>query len=91
MMTELEEQLARPGAESLRLDLSRRLDALAEHTRLRLAEGVPKKDYALWQKAGEAIQAASDVVACWPIPQRSDISSEATSPRGEASHLPRRA
>ncbi|SDG74973.1 EscE/YscE/SsaE family type III secretion system needle protein co-chaperone [Propionivibrio dicarboxylicus] len=90
MMTELEEQLARADAGSLRAALSRRLGELAEDARVRLAEGVPREDYERWHQTEEAIQAASEVIAHWSLPPQPDISDDTMRAQGAASHFSRR-
>ncbi|MBS1196616.1 MAG: Type secretion system, cytoplasmic component of needle [Proteobacteria bacterium] len=61
-MTELEEQLALPTGETLRQSLLQQLDGVGLRLRTQLQAGVPRKDYADWQAAADAVSAAQEVL-----------------------------
>ena len=66
-LTELEERLAAPGGQQVQEALLQRLDALAWRLRQELAASVPRADYPNHAAAIDAVQAAREVLAAWPV------------------------
>lgn len=66
-LTDLETRLAAPGGAALRGELAARLQALEQRLRERVAAGLPREDFPLWQSTAEAAAAARETLAAWPV------------------------
>ncbi len=67
-MTEMEQRLASPQAESERQHLLERLAGLEQHLRQQAAHHLPREEYLRVAALAEAAQAAQQVIHQWPKP-----------------------
>jgi len=76
-LTDLEIQLTAPGGAALRDTLASRAVALEHQLRARIASGLPREDFPVWQAAAEAAAAAREVLAAWPVADASSSTAAA--------------
>lgn len=64
-MTELEERLAQPDGDTLREGLQQRLADIAQRLHAQISNGVPRSQFADWESAANAVDAAREVLQVW--------------------------
>lgn len=76
-LTDLEVRLAAPGGAAARDELLTRTSALEQRYRTRIALGLPRDEFPLWQAAAQAAAAAHEVLATWPAVNESTLATSA--------------
>ncbi len=76
-LTDLEVRLAAPGGAAARDELLARMSALEQQYRTRIAQGLPRDEFPLWQAAAASAAAAREVLATWPAVNESALAASA--------------
>ncbi|MBJ7265312.1 MAG: hypothetical protein JHC61_17105 [Burkholderiaceae bacterium] len=69
--TDLEQRLAAPGGIAVRDDLLARTRQLEQRLRGRIAQGLSREEFPVWQAAADAAHAAHEVLNTWPMADES--------------------
>ena len=67
LLTDLEQRLAAPGGAAVREELMAQASQLERRLRERIAQGLSRDEFPVWQAGAEAARAAHDVLNTWPM------------------------
>jgi len=67
LLTDLEQRLSAPGGAAVRDELLASTRQLEQRLRERIAQGLSRDEFPIWQAAADAARAAHEVLATWSM------------------------